>query len=45
MFYIFIEDEKINGCGQAERLDDNVINYEVEEDFYNKFVENPSYEE
>lgn len=42
MFYIFIENEKTNGCGQAKRLDDNVINYEVEEAFYNEFAENPS---
>lgn len=42
MFYIFIDNGKINGCGQTERLDDNVINYEVEEDFYNQFAENPT---
>ena len=41
MYYIFIRDNKINGCGQCRILNDNVINYEVEEDFYNKFVENP----
>lgn len=42
MFYIFIENGKINGCGQAECLNDSVINYEVEETFYNEFAENPS---
>lgn len=41
MYYIFIQDNKINGCGQCRILNDNVINYEVEEDFYNKFAENP----
>lgn len=42
MYYIFIEDGKINGCGQAERLDDYVINYEVDEAFYNEFEQNPA---
>lgn len=41
MFYIFIEDNKINGCGQAKILNDNVINYEVDEVFYNEFAQNP----
>ena len=41
MFYIFIENGKINGCGEAQQLDDNVINYEVNEAFYNKFSQNP----
>ena len=42
MFYIFIENGKINGCGQAERLDDYIINYEVDEAFYNEFEQNPA---
>ena len=42
MYYIFIENNKINGCGQAKILNDEVINYEVEEVFYNEFAENPS---
>ena len=41
MYYIFIENNKINGCGQAKILNDEVINYEVEEDFYNKYLANP----
>ena len=41
MYYIFIENNKINGCGQAKILNDEVINYEVEEAFYNEFAENP----
>lgn len=41
MFYIFIENGKINGCGQAQMLGENVINYEVDEAFYNEFAENP----
>ena len=41
MFYIFIDNGKINGCGQAQMLGENIINYEVEETFYNEFAENP----
>ena len=41
MYYIFIQDNKINGCGQCRILNDDVINYEVEESFYNEFAENP----
>lgn len=41
MYYIFIEDNKINGCGQCRLLNDEVINYEVEEAFYNEFAQNP----
>ena len=37
-YYIFIENGKINGCGQAERLDDNVINCEVSADVFNSFI-------
>lgn len=42
MFYIFIQDDKINGCGQAQMLCNNVINYEVKEAFYNEFAQNPN---
>jgi hypothetical protein len=38
-YYIFIENGKINGCGQAERLDDNVINCEVSKDVFDSFIE------
>lgn len=41
MFYIFVENGKLNGCGQAQMLGENIINYEVEEVFYNEFAENP----
>lgn len=57
MYYFFIEDNKINGCGQCQRLD--ITNIEVTEEVYNNFVEdadryiysdgeiieNPDYEE
>lgn len=42
MYYIFIENNKINGFGQCRLLNDNVINYEVDEAFYNEFEQNPS---
>ena len=38
-YYIFIENDKINGCGQCECLNDDVINYEVTEEVYNNFSE------
>lgn len=41
MFYIFIQNDKINGCGQTQMLGENVINYEIDETFYNEFAENP----
>ena len=41
MYYIFIENNKINGCGQAKILNDDVINYEVSEELYNAYTENP----
>lgn len=41
MYYIFIQDNKVNGCGQCRVLNDNVINYEVDEAFYNEFAQNP----
>lgn len=37
--YIFVEDGKINGCGQCEQLTQGVINVEVSEDVYNAFLE------
>lgn len=40
-FYIFVENEKLNGCGQARQLTEGVINLEVEESLYNAYAENP----
>lgn len=40
-YYIFVEDEKINGCGEAPILNEEAINYEVTEDIYNSFVQTP----
>lgn len=40
-YYIFIENEKLNGCGQARQLTEGVTNLEVEEALYNAYAENP----
>lgn len=54
-YYVFIENEKINGCGQCRQLTESVINIEVSEEVYNniekyifqngKIVLNPNYEQ
>ena len=41
MYYIFIKDEKINGCGQCQCLNEDYTNLEVTEEVYNTFAENP----
>lgn len=38
-YYLFIENGQINGGGQCLCLDDNVINYPVSEEVYNKYME------
>lgn len=38
-YYIFIENNKIIGCGEAKCLDDTVQNIEVTEDVYNSYAE------
>lgn len=40
-YYIFIQNEKLNGCGQCRQLTEGVINLEVEESFYNAYAETP----
>ena len=40
-YYIFIENEKLNGCGRARQLTEGVINLEVEEALYDAYAENP----
>lgn len=39
MYYIFVENGKINGSGECECLSDNVQNIEVTESVYNSFME------
>ena len=55
VYYAFIDNEKINGCGQCKQLTEGVLNIEVDEDIYNniekyiyqdgEIVLNPNYEE
>lgn len=40
-YYIYIQNEKLNGCGRARQLTEGVINLEVEESLYNACAENP----
>ena len=40
-YYIYIENGKINGAGQARIVSDTVINYEVSESFFKAYIENP----
>lgn len=40
-YYIFIQDNKLNGCGQCRQLTQGVTNLEVEEYLYNAYAENP----
>lgn len=40
-YYIFVENEKLNGCGQCRQLTECVTNIEVEEALYNAYTENP----
>lgn len=54
-YYAFIENGKINGCGQCKILNDDILNIEVNEEIYNniekyiyqdgEIVLNPNYEE
>ena len=37
--YLYIENEKINGAGQVECVNDNIQNIEVSEDVYNAYSE------
>ena len=39
MYYLFIENDKINGCGQAQCLNDNIQNIEVTEEVFNTYIE------
>lgn len=39
MYYIFVENEKLNGGGQCKCLDANVQNIEVSEEVFNSFID------
>lgn len=40
-YYIFIQNEKLNGCRQCRQLTEGVTNLEVDESLYNTYEENP----
>lgn len=40
-YYIFIQDNRINGVGQCKQLTRDVTNVEIKEDFYHTFLEYP----
>lgn len=40
-YYIYIENEKINGSGTCACLNEEITNFEVTEEVYNAFVANP----
>ena len=42
MYYIFIENGKINGAGEARQLNDGIINYEVTQEIFEDFVNSPT---
>ena len=40
-YYIYIENDKLNGCGQCRQLTEGVINFEVEQLMYYEYSSNP----
>lgn len=41
MYYIFVENNEINGCGQCECLNEEIQNIEIPESVYYDFIEEP----
>ena len=41
MYYIFLENEKLNGAGQCPVINEEVENIEVSEDVYNAYCAEP----
>lgn len=39
MYYFFIENGKINGCGQCQCMNDEIQNVEVSEEVFSAFIE------
>ena len=37
MYFIYVENDKLNGCGQAQCLSENIQNIEVSEEVFNNF--------
>lgn len=40
-YYIYLENRKLNGAGQARQLTDGVDNIEVSEELFNTYIETP----
>lgn len=40
-YYIFLENEKLNGAGQCRQLTEGVENLEVSEEIFNAYIEAP----
>lgn len=40
MYFIFIENGKLNGAGEAQIISDEIINFEVDKDLYDAYLEN-----
>lgn len=41
MYYIYIENNEINGAGQCRCLNDDTLNIEISENLYNDFCNDP----
>ena len=41
-YYIFVKDNKLNGCGEVKVISEGFDNIPVTQEFYNDFVENTS---
>lgn len=41
MYYIFIKDDKLTGCGQCKQLNEDVINTEVPKELYDDYLLTP----
>ena len=39
MYYIFVENNKISGCGQCKCLNEEIQNIEVSEEVFNSFID------
>lgn len=40
MYFIFIENGKLNGAGEAQIISDEIINFEVDKELYDAYLEN-----
>lgn len=42
MFYLFIENGKINGCGECPTLNEEILNVEVSDEVFFEYIEAPN---